>query len=291
MTNDNLIDKGNKQFEIFNYNNLGQVRVQVDKNGNPWFCLNDVCSVLGLNTNDSNKVLKRIEIPYQTTILVGINTAVRADGTQVIQNIPMNFISEAGLYQAIGSSRKPEAKVFMNWVFGEVLPMIRKTGAYFTDNIWDRIYEDPRAMGELIIKYAEEREKRMKAEQQVEELTPSANKWDNWISSKNIYTVHQASHILGIKGMGLKNLFRYFRNNGFVSDKNLAFRQYQDQGLFRVKEIESVTRFGHKYKRFKTFLTPKGIEYFKERLISEGYTDLDFVGEPEGFISDYVKAA
>lgn len=91
--------------------------------------------------------------------------------------------------------------------------------------------------------------------------------------------------------MGLINLFRYFRNNGFVSDDNLAFRQYQDQGLFRVKEIESVTRFGYKYKRFKTFLTPKGIDYFKERLISEGYTDLDFVGEPEGFISDYVKAA
>ena len=289
MINNNLIDKGKKQFEIFNYNNLGQVRVQVDKNGNPWFCLNDVCSILQIS--NPRNLVSRIDRPHVHTIDMGINTAVKADGTPVIQNIPMNFISEAGLYQAIGNSRKPEAKVFMNWVFGEVLPMIRKTGMYMTENVWDMIYEDPRAMGELIIKYAEEREKRINAEQKVEELTPSANKWDNWISSKNIYTVHQASHILGIKGMGLKNLFRYFRNNGFVSDKNLTFRQYQDQVLFRVKEIESVTRFGHKYKRFKTFLTPKGIEYFKERLINEGYTDLDFVGEPEGFISDYVKAA
>ena len=91
--------------------------------------------------------------------------------------------------------------------------------------------------------------------------------------------------------MGLKNLFKYFRENNFVSDKNIAFRQYQDQGLFRVKEIDSVTKFGHKYKRFQTFLTPKGIDYFRERLLSEGYTDLDFTGEPEGFISDYVKSA
>ena len=222
---------------------------------------------------------------------VGVQTGFKADGTPAIQNIEVNFIDEGNLYRLIVKSKLPQAQQFERWVFDEVLPMIRKTGAYFTDNVWDRIYEDPRAMGELIIKYADEREKRMKAEQRVEELTPSANKWDNWISSKNIYTVHQASHILGIKGMGLKNLFKYFRENNFVSDKNLAFRQYQDQGLFRVKEIESVTRFGHKYKRFKTFLTPKGIDYFKERLISEGYTDLDFVGEPEGFISDYVKAA
>lgn len=279
MTDNNAINLNADKFEIFDYNHLGQVRVQVDKNGNPWFCLNDVADILQLS--NSRMINERLN-PKGVSL---IYTPTNGGG----QNL--TFIDEGNLYMAIGRSRKPEAQPFMDWVYREVLPMIRKTGAYFTDNIWDRIYEDPRAMGELIIKYAEEREKRMKAEQQVEELTPSANKWDNWISSKNIYTVHQASHILGIKGMGLKNLFKYFRENNFVSDKNLAFRQYQDQGLFRVKEIESVTRFGHKYKRFKTFLTPKGIEYFKERLINEGYTDLDFVGEPEGMLSDYIKSA
>ena len=279
MTDNNAINLNADKFEIFDYNHLGQVRVQVDENGNPWFCLNDVADILQLS--NSRMINERLN-PKGVSL---IYTPTNGGG----QNL--TSIDEGNLYMATGRSRKPEAQPFMDWVYREVLPMIRKTGAYFTDNIWDRIYEDPRAMGELIIKYADEREKRMKAEQKVEELTPSANKWDNWISSKNIYTVHQASHILGIKGMGLKNLFKYFRENNFVSDKNLAFRQYQDQGLFRVKEIESVTRFGHKYKRFKTFLTPKGIDYFKERLISEGYTDLDFVGEPEGFISDYVKAA
>ena len=195
------------------------------------------------------------------------------------------FIDEGNLYRLIIKSKLPQAQQFERWVFDEVLPMIRKTGGvYMADNLVDEFFRNPQGVVDIMQAYINEKKK-------VEELTPSANKWDNWISSKNIYTVHQASHILGIKGMGLKNLFKYFRENNFVSNENLAFRQYQDQGLFRVKEIESVTRFGHKYKRFKTFLTPKGIDYFKERLLSEGYTDLDFVGEPEGFISDYVKTA
>lgn len=280
MLNNNLMNLNTDKFEIFNYKNLGSVRTTLDENENPWFCLNDIMNVLKL-TNVS-EVSKRLN-PDGLSLIEVIDNLGRPQH--------MTFVDEGNLYMAIGRSRKPEAQPFMDWVYREVLPMIRKTGAYFTDNVWDRIYEDPRAMGELIIKYAEEREKRLNAEQKVEELTPSANKWDNWLSSKNIYTVHQASHILGIKGMGLKNLFKYFRENNFVSDKNIAFRQYQDQGLFRVKEIDSVTKFGHKYNRFQTFLTPKGIDYFRERLLSEGYTDLDFTGEPEGFISDYVKSA
>ena len=280
-----------KELKTFNSPVFGTIEV-LTLNGKEYFPATKVASILGYK-NQHDAIIKHCiqEYPHLVKHGVGVQTGFKTDGTPAIQNIEVNFIDEGNLYRLIVKSKLPQAQQFERWVFDEVLPMIRKTGMYMTENVWDMIYEDPRAMGELIIKYAEEREKRMKAEQQVEELTPSANKWDNWISSKNIYTVHQASHILGIKGMGLKNLFRYFRNNGFVSDDNLAFRQYQDQGLFRVKEIESVTRFGHKYKRFKTFLTPKGIEYFKERLINEGYTDLDFVGEPEGMLSDYIKSA
>ena len=268
-----------QDLQLFESPVFGSIEI-LTLNGKEYFPATKVASILGY-TNPRKAVRDHCVGSERF-----VHPLLTDGGTQNVE-----FIDEGNLYRLIIKSKLPQAQQFERWVFDEVLPMIRKTGMYITENVWDMIYEDPRAMGELIIKYAEEREKRMKAEQQVEELTPSANKWDNWISSKNIYTVHQASHILGIKGMGLKNLFKYFRNNGFVSDKNLAFRQYQDQGLFRVKEIESVTRFGHKYKRFKTFLTPKGIEYFKERLINEGYTDLDFVGEPEGFISDYVKAA
>ena len=143
----------NGRFEIFNYQNLGKVRVQVDNQGNPWFCLNDVVDILGLNANDINKVSKRIDTPYQNTILVGVQTGVRRDGTPAIQNIPMTFITEAGLYQAIGRSRKPEAKVFMNWVFGEVLPMIRRTGMYIDEDALKDLKRNPTIIGNMIINY------------------------------------------------------------------------------------------------------------------------------------------
>lgn len=202
----------------------------------------------------------------------------------------MTFVSEAGLYQAVFMSRKPNARMFTEWVTNEVLPMIRKTGMYIKDDLYNQIINDPKMVADVLYQYAEERERRIQAERQIEVLKPSARKYDNWLSSKNLYNVHQASHILGIKGMGLKNLFKYFRENGFVSKENIAFREYQDQGLFRVKEIDTITKNGYRYHRFQTFLTPKGIDYFKTRLINEGYVDLDFYGEPEGMISDYVAA-
>lgn len=274
-------------YEIKTYQNLnfGEIRTTSNKDGIPLFCLKDICDILEIG--NSSDVKKTMVDPYLDSIEVGVQTGIKRDGSPAIQRIGMTFVSEAGLYQAVFMSRKPNAQLFTQWVTIEVLPMIRKTGAYFTDDTWERITKNPGDLGRLLIDYQNRLDN---LEKENKALKPSAQKWDNWLSSDNIYTVHQATYILGIKGMGLKNLFKYFRENGFVSEKNIAFRQYEDQGLFRVKELDSITKNGYRYHRFQTFLTPKGIDYFKTRLLNEGYKDLDFVGEPEGMISDYVAA-
>lgn len=110
-------------FELFDYKNLGKVRVQVDENGNPWFCLSDVCGILGLTT--TAKVTTRLDPKGVSSI-----HTLTEGGPQ-----KMTFIDEGNLYEAIGRSRKPEAKAFMNWVYREVLPSIRKTGSYNTSNM------------------------------------------------------------------------------------------------------------------------------------------------------------
>ena len=121
-----------ESFDIFSYKNLGKVRTVIDKEQNKWFCLADVCDILGIvNSRDLNK---RIPDPYVDTIYTGINTALKADGTPVLQNIPLTFVNEAGLYLAIGNSRKPEAKEFMVWIFSEVLPTLNRKGYYIMDN-------------------------------------------------------------------------------------------------------------------------------------------------------------
>ena len=119
---------GSNPFEIFNYKNLGSVRTTLDQNGVTWFSLPDVCNVVGI-TNSRN-LISRIDAPYVHSMDIGVQTGVFPDGNPIIQNVSMNFVNEAGLYQAIGNSRKPEAKKFMAWVFEEVLPSIRKKGYY-----------------------------------------------------------------------------------------------------------------------------------------------------------------
>lgn len=102
--------------QIFNYNGA-QVRT-VEKNGEPWFVLKDVCEILGISKyRDTAARLDEDERGSARLDTLG--------GTQ-----EMTVINESGLYNVILRSDKPEAKPFRKWVTSEVLPSIRKTGSY-----------------------------------------------------------------------------------------------------------------------------------------------------------------
>ena len=219
-------------YEIKTYQNLnfGEIRTTTKENGVPLFCLKDICDILEIG--NSRDVRNKLTDPYVDSIDVWVQTGVRRDGTPAMRNTKMTFVSEAGLYQAIFMSRKPNAQRFTLWVTNEVLPMIRSTGMYMKEDLYNQMINDPKMVADVLYQYAEEREKRIQAERQIEVLTPSAQRWDSWLSSKNLYNVHQASHILGIKGMGLKNLFKYFRENGFVSKENIALENTKTKDYF-----------------------------------------------------------
>ena len=101
-----------------------------DENKEPWFVLKDVCAVLELD--NIARVKTRLDQQDLTTSKVLAN-----DGKRYQTSI----VNESGLYDVIFQSRKPEAKRFRRWVTNEVLPAIRKTGAYITDSILDS--DDP----------------------------------------------------------------------------------------------------------------------------------------------------
>ena len=110
------MDSNNSAIQVFNYNSR-QVRT-IDRDGEVWFVAKDVCNVLGL---------------------ADIHTAIRSldDDEKGRQSLPtpggiqeMTIINESGLYKLTFRSNKPEAKKFTKWVTSEVLPAIRKTGAY-----------------------------------------------------------------------------------------------------------------------------------------------------------------
>nr|DAX81530.1 MAG TPA: hypothetical protein [Caudoviricetes sp.] len=116
--NQNNLQGGDNKFEIFNYNNLGSVRVLMDNQGNPWFCLLDVCIVLGLT--NVTKVSDRLFPEGLTSIQVLSNGGPQST----------LFVNEPNLYKVIMGSRKPEAQEFQKWICFEVIPSIRKTGSY-----------------------------------------------------------------------------------------------------------------------------------------------------------------
>ena len=97
---------------------MQEVRVHLDKKGEPWWVAKDVCSILGIQ--NSRDTIKRVSGDWK-----GVFSIYTPGGNQEVL-----CVSEPGLYELIFASRKPIAKDFRRWVFEEVLPSIRKTGAY-----------------------------------------------------------------------------------------------------------------------------------------------------------------
>jgi len=110
------------KFEIFDYNNLGSVRAHLDGHGDKWFCLKDVCDILGLK--EPHRVLQRLDSKGRHSMTVLTN-----GGPQ-----QMYFINEGNLFRLITGSRKKEAKDFTDWVCDVVLPSLNSKGYYIMDN-------------------------------------------------------------------------------------------------------------------------------------------------------------
>lgn len=105
------------ELKVFNYQD-NEVRT-VEINGEPWFVLKDVCSVLGLGS--AHKVADRLDEDERNQIPLTDSLGREQETT---------IVNESGLYNVILRSDKPEAKPFRKWVTSEVLPSIRKTGSY-----------------------------------------------------------------------------------------------------------------------------------------------------------------
>lgn len=105
------------KLQIFENEKLGKIRTQVINN-EPYFCLKDICEILGLST--PSKVKLRLNPKGMTEIHTLTNGGIQM----------MNFINESNLYKCIFRSNKKEAEEFTDWVTEDVLPAIRKTGMY-----------------------------------------------------------------------------------------------------------------------------------------------------------------
>lgn len=145
------------ELQVFNYQDNEVRTVLID--GEPWFVLKDVCSVLSLGS--PHKVADRLDGDERNQIPLTDGLGRQQETT---------IINESGLYNVILRSDKPEAKPFRKWVTGEVLPSIRKHGAYLTTETAERLLRDPRAIVTLVNALQDEQEKTGQLQKRVDSL-------------------------------------------------------------------------------------------------------------------------
>lgn len=243
------------ELRIFENPQFGKVRT-AGTTDNPLFCLADVCNALGLT---QGHVRERLDDGV-------VSTEPITDNIGRIQSA--NFVNEDGLYDVILDSRKPEAKVFRKWVTKEVLPSIRKHGAYMTDNIIERTLSDPDYLIQLATALKDERQKRIEAEQSVKDAQPAITFTKAVSGSVSSCLIGELAKLINQNGtpMGERRLFQWMRDNGYLGTKgeryNIPNQKYVDMGLFELKKGVRSGSNGVLHTTITTKVTGKGQIYF-----------------------------
>lgn len=250
-----------QEIKIFNNPSFGNVRV-AGTEVNPLFCLADVCKALGLSAKGVNQRL----------------------GDEVISNYPIAdslgrtqqalFVNEDGLYDVILDSRKPEAKQFRKWITSEVLPTIRKHGAYMTDNIIEKTLSDPDYLIQLATTLKQERQQRIEAERKVAAAQPAVTFTQAVSGSASSCLIGELAKLINQNGypIGERRLFKWLRENGYLGTKgeryNIPNQRYIEQGLFELKKGTRSGNNGVMHTTITSKVTGKGQVYFVNKFLT-----------------------
>ncbi len=256
------------EFQLFDFENH-KVRA-LSLNGKAYFVGKDVAAVLGY-AKTANAINKHVDVEDK-----GVTKMMTPGGRQNIQ-----IINESGVYSLIFSSKMPNAKKFKHWVTSEVLPSIRRHGAYMTDEKIEEVLTDPDTIIKLATQLKDERQQRLieqqlrkDAENQVHEMKPKALFADSVATSKSTILIGELAKILRGNGVdiGATRLFKWMRANGYLisrkgSDWNMPTQRAMDLGLFKIKE----TTINHSNGTTSISKTPKvtgkGQQYFINKFL------------------------
>ena len=188
------------EIQVFSNSQFGDIRTIIAEDGEPRFCLVDICRVLGVQVQNTKRRLN-VKGVYS------INTPTNGGEQSLL------FVSEQNLYKVIMRSDKPQAEPFQDWVCGEVLPSIRKTGGYIATK-HDDTPEEIMARALVVAQSTLERQQKRLAEanvtierqeQQIQEqhrelqaAAPKVSYYDDTLMSTNTLTMTQAANAIGL---------------------------------------------------------------------------------------------
>ena len=236
-----------------------QVRTVV-RDGEPWFVGKDVASILGyrdLNKAIAMHVDEEDKLNDKTSSSFGLNLGQRGGW----------FINESGLYGLIMSSKLPTAKDFKRWVTSEVLPTIRKHGAYMDTDIIEKSLADPDFLIQLATTLKEEKQRRMEAEAKIAADEHKVDFYNAVGSTSATLTVERFAKLvtekLGIN-TGRNRMFQWLRKNGYLQANNMPYQRYINNGWFKTYEV---IKAGHAFT--VPSITGKGQQKLFEKFATE----------------------
>lgn len=251
--------------KIFKNSEFGEIRI-VPINNEPWFIGSEIAKILSY-TNPSKAIRDHVDPEEKLTeriVLAG-------------QGRDVTIINESGLYSLILSSKLPTAKRFKRWVTSEVLPAIRKHGAYLTEQKVEEILTNPDTIIKLATQLKEEREARKQAEQMIEAQKPKVIFAEAVSASKTSILVGELAKILRGNGIpiGQRRFFQWLRENGYLikrkgTDYNMPTQRSMELGLFEIKEGSYVNGDGVNVITKTPKITGKGQNYFVNKFLKEG---------------------
>ena len=240
----------NGEIQIFESPEFGQIRTVKGEKGEPWFCLADVCKVLGLK---QRHVRERLEDGV-------VSTDPIADSLGRLQMA--NFVNEDGLYDVILDSRKPSARAFRKWITSEVLPQIRKTGGYIPLNAEDNEKTIMAKALEIMNRTLAQKDELIEAQKPKVAFANAVTTGDGCI------LISEMAKLLTRNGYvtGRTRFFRWLRENGYIFKKSTEpIQKWVEMGIFATSVTMIHTHHGAE-ERVTTKVTGKGQEYFLRML-------------------------
>lgn len=245
----------------FTSERFGSVRT-LDVCGEPWFIGKDVAAVLGYS-NARDAIRKHVDDEDK-----GVANCDTLGGSQ-----ELTIINESGLYSLILSSKLPNAKEFKRWVTSEILPAIRKHGAYMTPDTIEQALTDPDTIIKIATQLKEERQKRKALETQAELDRPKVVFADAVSAAQTSILVGELAKLIKQNGhdIGQRRMFAWLRESGYLmkqgSSRNMPTQRSMELGLFEIKETTIANPDGSVRITKTPKVTGKGQQYFINRFL------------------------
>lgn len=255
--------------KIFENEQFGKIRTAgtADK---PLFCLTDICKIFSLQVTPTKNRLK----PDGVSLIKGVSKTTNQYGVTTEQEVEMLFINEQNLYRLIMRSDKPIAEPFQDWVCGDVLPTIRKTGAYGIPKTYAealRLAADQQEKIEQQQKTIEAHETEILAlNDKVGKMQPKAKYYDLILRSKNTVLATQIAKDYGFSAYKFNKLLERLHIQYKLRGQWVLYAEYAGEGCTKSVSVSFDYNDGTCGTKLRTEWTQKGRLFLYDKLKANG---------------------